>query len=143
MPIVLRPLEESATKYGQRAAAAAPDYEKGIKNPRRDQNAAALAAKPAYDSGVQDAISRDAFSRGLRKSSTAEWQTRASTLGMQRYPSGVQAGKGKWGTGFAPYAQVLTSLALPAKGPRGSAQNFEISRAVGTALAEKRKSGGS
>ena len=141
MPIVLRPLEESATKYAQRAAAAAPEYEKGIKNPRRDQNAAALAAKGSYEAGVQEGISRDAFSRGLRKSSTADWQARASSLGTQRFPSGVQAGKTKWATGFAPSAQVLTSLSLPQKGPRGSAANFEISRMVGTALAEKRKSG--
>ena len=141
MGITLRPLEDSATKFAARAAVALPDYTKGIANPRRDQAAQAAAAEPAYEAGVMDAIGRKSFGKGVRKAGTAKWQARAGTLGVQRFASGVLAAKADWQAGFAPYAQVLTSLPTTQRGPRGSAANFEISRAVGQALADKRRSG--
>lgn len=143
MAIQLRPLESIAAKFAARAQAAAPEYGAGIANPKVDQAAAAIAGADAYNQGVQEAISAGRFQSGVRKAGTAKWQERSKSLGVQRYPQGVAASKGDYATGFAPYAQVLASISLPARGPRGSGQNLERVRVVADALTAKRKSGGS
>ena len=143
MGITLRPIEQLADKFAKRAQAAAPEYTAGVSNPRKDQSAEAIAAAPAYIQGVQEAIARGGFEKGLRKAGTAKWQEKSKTLGAQRYPQGVAGAKGDWQTGFGPYASTLSALALPTKGSRGSSGNLERVRAVADALHNKRVSGGS
>ena len=141
MAIALKPMEQIADKYAKRAQAASPEYAAGVAAPRKDWAAATGAAESAYEQGVQEAIARDGFGKGVRKAGNAKWQHRSTTLGAQRYPTGVAAAKPDYLAGFAPYAQVLTSVSLPAKGPRGAAGNLERVRAVADALHAKRVSG--
>jgi len=134
MAITLRPLAELATKFAQRAAGAAPAYASGIKAPRRDWATEAKASEGAYNSGVQAAIAAGNFGKGVASAGTGKWQERASTVGSQRYPQGVSNAGGAWQSGFSPFADVLSRLALPARGNKGAAQNVERVRAVDTAF---------
>ncbi len=124
MAITLRPIEQLADKFAKRAQAASPEYLAGVSAPKKDQAAEAIAAAPAYNQGVQEAIARDGFAKGLRKAGTAKWQEKAKTLGAQRYSQGGAGAKADCQTGFAPYAGVLSSVSLPAKGARGAAGNL-------------------
>ncbi len=143
MGITLRPLEQLSDNFANRAQAASPEYAAGVANPKKDQAAEALAAAPAYVQGVQEAIARQGFEKGVRKAGTAKWQERAKGVGAQRYPQGVAASKADWQAGFAPYAATLGAVSLPTKGARGSSGNLERVRAVADALHNKRVSGGS
>ena len=143
MPITLRPIEQLAEKFVKRAQASSPEYAAGVAAPKKDQAAEAIAAAPAYNQGVQEAIARDGFAKGVRKAGTAKWQEKAKTVGAQRYPQGVAGAKADWQNGFAPYAGVLSAVSLPSKGARGAAGNLERVRAVADALHNKRVSGGS
>ena len=141
MAITLRPLEQLADKFAKRAQAASPEYAAGVAAPKKDQAAEAIAAAPAYNQGVQEAIARDGFAKGVRKAGTAKWQERSKGIGAQRYPQGVAGAKADWMSGFAPYAGVLSAVSLPQKGARGAAGNLERVRAVADALHNKRVSG--
>ena len=141
MAITLRPIEQLAEKFAKRAQAAAPEYAAGIASPKRDYATEALASDPAYQQGIQESIARGGFAKGVRKAGTAKWQRKAQGVGAQRYPAGVAGAKADWQEGFAPYASVITSVALPTKGARGSASNLERVRAVADALHNKRVTG--
>lgn len=128
----------SAAKWSQRASAAAPDYTKGVQNPKKDYATNAAMAEPAYDAGVQAAIGRKAFSNGVRKAGTQKWQAAATSKGAQRYPQGVALAQPAYQAGWGPYSDTMKSLTIPARGPKGAAQNYQIVQAIGDALHAKK-----
>ncbi len=140
MGIILKPLAEIAKKFVTRAQAASPDYEAGVKSPGKDWASETKAAEGSYQAGVQAAISRGAFGKGVAEAGTGKWQEKASTLGKQRYGPGVAQAGADFQKGFASMADVLSRISLPPRGAKGDPGNLERVRAVDTALhAEKVK----
>lgn len=134
----VKSIADSQQKFSTRAAAAAPDYGKGVANAGNKWIAGAAASEDAWASGTQEAITNKRFGAGVRKAGASKYQDRAAKLGPDRYRSGVNEGASEWGKNFAPHAQALSSLELPTKGMRGSEQNYNRSRAVGQALRAKK-----
>jgi hypothetical protein len=132
-------VRQNPEKYARNASNAAGDYLSGAQSPRRSQSAAAIAAEPNYEAGVQAAISRKAYSVGLRKAGDAAWQKGITEVGRARYQQGVANAKDDYAAGFAPYASVLGGLSLPPRGPKGT--NYQRVQAVGDALRAKKLSG--
>ena len=122
------------TKWASRAGAAGADYATGVNSTQKDWAALTAAAEANYGQGVQDAIGRKAFGKGVLKAGTAKWKTNAGNLGAARYPQGVAAGQAAYSDGFGPYAQKLSTLQLPPRGPKGSPQNINRVAAVAVAL---------
>lgn len=127
-------IDQIASKWNRRAAAATQDYESGVRNPRRPWQAATLDAKAAYEAGVQEAIANDQFSKGVSQSSDSEWLSRALKLGVQRYAPGIRESISKYASKFRIYRDALAALELPPRGPRNSAQNYQRSELVGQTL---------
>lgn len=140
--IQLKPLDTISNKWKTRASGAGADYAAGIAAPKVDWAGATAAGAEAYAQGVQEAIGQGRFQREVRKAGSAKWQSRASTLGAQRFPQGVNASQADYSSGVAPYLQVISQVSLPAKGPRGAPQNLERVRAVTDALHQRRIAGG-
>ena len=134
----VRPIAESQDKFAKRAAAAAPDYGKGVQNAGPKWLAGAQASEDAWAQGTQDAVANRRFGAGVRKAGAAKYQDRAAKLGPDRYRTGVAEGAGEWGKGFAPHAQAMQAIDLGTKGMRGSEQNYNRSRTVGQALRAKK-----
>lgn len=131
----VRPINEAQDKFSKRAAAASPDYAKGVQGAGNKWAAGAAASDEAWKSGTQDAITHNRFGAGVRKGGVAnKYQDRAQKLGPDRYRTGVTEGAKDWATGFAPHADTLRSLELGAPGMRGSDKNYDRSRQVGQAL---------
>ena len=120
MPIQVKDINSIAQKFVTRAGAAANDYKAGVMNPRTDQAQAAEAAQPTWAAAVQDAAARGAFAKGVARAGTAKWQSRASTIGVQRYPQGVQAAQAAYAQGEQPYLAAISSLNLPPRGVKGT-----------------------
>lgn len=112
----------AAQKYVTRAAAAAGDYKTGVASAGGDWETGAKNGEPNFEQGVQDAIVRKAYGKGVT-GSAAKYTANATTLGAARYPSGVQNGQQAYATGVQPFLDKLKSLQLPPKGPRRSPQN--------------------
>ena len=119
-------------KWVMRAGAAGGEYGTGVQNPRRSQSATAIAAKDVYAAGVQAAIGRGAYEKGLSKAGDAKWQKGVAEKGKARYGQGVTAGADAYRQGFGPYASVLGGLELGPRGPKG--QNYGRVQQVGEAL---------
>lgn len=134
----IKNLNDSAAKWARRAGSASGEYIEGIQNPRRDWEQATKAAEKNYETGVQAAISRKAFGKGVSDAGTQKWQQRSVELGGARYSSGVAASENEYEQGFAPFHQVLASLNLPPRGSKGSPENLRRVEAVAVALRNKK-----
>lgn len=114
------------------------DYTIGIKNPKRDWAQAATAAKESHKAAMVTAGQNDAYAKGVNKAGTARWQDRATRKGPTRYAEGVVVGAGDYGTGFAPYADVIKSTALTPRFPTGDIRNLDRVKVISQALRKKK-----
>lgn len=134
MGIQVKDLGKLAEKFARNAGNAQGDYKDGVAGAGGKWESETAAAEPSYVQGVQAAIGRNAYGKGVRRSGGAAYQAAASTKGVERYPTGVRMGKDNWQKGFQPVAAVLNGVNLPPKGPRRSPQNQARANAVATAL---------
>jgi hypothetical protein len=125
---------QSAEKFVQRASGASQDYADGAASTTKDQAAAAIAAKQAYQAGVAASIARGAFEKGLQKSGKAKWLKGVQEKGAARFASGVQAGKEAYAAESARYDNARNAAANLPRAERGSESNYNRSSAVGKAL---------
>jgi hypothetical protein len=137
MAIAVKDVAASATKFVQRAQAAAPAYQSGVQGAGSTWQANASAANDTYVAGVTAAANAGRYKSGVT-GKASKYEANASGKGAQRYPQGVAAAGTAWQAGFQPYATTLQGLNLPPRGPKGSPSNYTISQAVGTALHAKK-----
>ena len=130
----VRDTARSAEKFARMAAASAPDYEAGVRSPRRDWAQATAAAEGAFAQGVQLAVSKQRFSRGVTKAGTAKFQRGAIEKGVARFGSGAAAAQQDWAAGFEPYANALRSTQLPPRKARRDPSNLARVGAVVQAM---------
>lgn len=138
MPLKVKDIAVAMAKFVNRGSGAAQDYANGIKGAGATWQANAAAAEPNYDAGVQAAIARQAYSKGVTKAGGSKYENRASTVGAQRYPQGIRDAGPAWEAGFGPYQQTLASLTLPPKRPHGDPANYARVQFVGDALRKKK-----
>lgn len=136
MAIQMRDLGTLATKFATRAGAASGDYKSGVEGAGQAWEQGATSGESNYEQGVQAAIGRKAFGKGIRSAGQAKYVKNAATLGPQRYTQGVGNAKDAWAQGFAPAAQVIAGLNLPPKGPKRSPQNMQRAAMVAMELAK-------
>jgi len=130
----IRSISDLAEKYKRVTPGRRADYEAGITKPKADWASNAAAAEGAYESGVQDAISRKAFGKGVTDKGTAGWQSDTKQKGPERWATGIGYGSPKYQQNFAPYADVISRTALPPKYGKGDPRNFERVTAIANAL---------
>lgn len=133
MPAI-RDVAAIAKKWARVTPARADDYRLGVENPKKDYKTATMAAEPAYEAGVQQAIARKAFGKGVAKAGTEKWKKGAVEKGTARFGPGVAVAEPEYMKGFEPYQKVIASLLLPPRRPKGDPANIERVRAIATAL---------
>lgn len=121
-------------KWTRKASAASQDYSQGIANPRTPWAAAATAAEANQAAGVQAAIQRKAYTKGIARAGDSKWSRKSQEVGPSRFSQGVQAGGQDYAAGVAPYLQVIESTPLPPKGPKGDPRNLQRVSAIANAL---------
>jgi hypothetical protein len=141
MAIAVKDASTAAKKFAARGAAAGPDYAAGVRGSGQRWQANAKAGKDNYAAGVQAAISRDAFSKGIDDAGGAHYEDRASGVGAQRFPQGIQSAQGAWEQNTAPYLQTLASLTLSPRAPKGDPRNMQRANDVAAALRRKKIGG--
>jgi hypothetical protein len=134
MAINIKPLATIVQKYVQRASAAGQAYIDGVNNPKQDWQQATAASALTWAAGVQAAITDGRFTSGVNLAGDAKWSQRSTTVGAQRYPGGITAGQGNYQAKIQPFLQLLSTLNLPARAPKGDPGNLQRVAAVDTAL---------
>src|SRR5258708_3721823 len=125
MAIAVKDAAASAKKFVSRAQAAGPDYTAGVTNAGPKWAAHTKASADAWQAGVQQAAAQNRFANGVNSASTSKFQTRASTVGAQRFPQGVAGSADAWATSTQPFLNTIAALTLPPRQPKGSAANYQ------------------
>ena len=127
-----------AQKWVDRSAVSGPAYADGIENPRADWATQAKAAEKNYEAGVQAAIQRKGYGKGIARAGTAAWQKGAREKGTVRWAQGIATAQDAYTKGFDPYRQVIASLTLPPRGAKGDPANINRVSVVAKALHDKK-----
>ena len=121
-------------KWVRASGVAQPEYEAGINNPRSDWAAATAAAENNYTKGVQAAIQRGAFGKGVKATGSAAWKENALKKGGPRFAEGVRLSQDAYQRGFQPFADVIARTPLPARLPKGDPANINRVAVMAKAL---------
>jgi len=130
----IKSVDVIAKKYASRGGSAGADYTDGVNSTTTDWAQATSNAADTYATGVQAAIGRGAFAKGVQMAGTEKWKRKASGVGGQRFASGVQAAAPDYAKGIAPYLEVLKNLSLPKRLPKGDPGNNARSMAARASL---------
>lgn len=137
----IKPLSAIGEKWTTVTPQRAPDYEKGVRSPRRSWSQATAGAADSYSQGVSAAISEGRFEKGVQAAGDSAWQQGAISKGVSRWPQGVRVSGAKYQQGFAPYHSVISGTTLTPRGPKGDPRNYDRVSQIGTAL-HNAKTGG-
>ena len=140
MPAI-KSMDVIGSKWTVRTQAAAPDYKRGVEATKKDWAANTSAAVDSYNSGIAAAQSARRWETGVQSAGTPKWRANTLAKGPERFAQGVRLSVDNYVKGFRPYADVIASTSLPARGARGSPQNYDRSRIMGETLHQARVGG--
>lgn len=138
MAIPVKDVATAAAKFVKNGAAAGEDYANGVRGAGQRWQQGAAAGEGNYAAGVQEAIGRKAFSKGVNDAGGAHYEDRAVNVGAQRFPQGIRSAQQAWADGTAPFIQAIASANLPPRGPKGDPRNQQRSQMMAEIL-RKRK----
>lgn len=133
MPAI-KSIDHIAEKYARVTPGRTPDYETGVRNPRRDWLTATIEQMEAWVAGIQEAIANGSWARGLEKAGTEKWKRKTLEKGPARWGQGVRMAQPDFHAGFKPYRDEIERIELPPRGPKGDPRNLERVRIIAEAL---------
>jgi len=128
-------------KYVSATQASLAEYEAGVQNPKKDWADETKKAEKNYEAGVQAAIQRKSFSKGVEASGTANWKAKTLAKGPGRWAQGVALSEDDYAKGFAKYHTIIANLTLPPRGPKGDPKNIQRVAVIADALHKAKISG--
>jgi len=129
-----RGVEHATEKWARKVGVAGPDYEAGIRDPKKDWKSETAAAEARYEEGVRGAISDKRFGKGVARAGTEKWSRKTEAVGIGRWPEGVAAAKDDYNTGMAAVISAIEGVTLPPRYPAGDPRNYERVKAIGQAV---------
>jgi len=138
MALRVRDAASAAERFKTKASAAAGDYANGVKGAGSNWESGAAAGEQNFAQGVQDAVARGAFGKGVRASGASYYEQRAATIGASRYSPGVAAGAANYAEGVTPYLDTIRNLNLSPRRPKGDPSNIQRVAEVANALRQRK-----
>lgn len=136
----IKALDKIAAKWSGVTPSRQNEYADGVNNPRTDWAQATAAANARYKTGVQAAITKDSFIKGVNAAGTSKWKTAASSKGPGRWAEGVANGTDAYSKGFAPYRETIANTKLPDRLEKGNPGNINRVTVISKALFDKKQS---
>ena len=137
MPLI-RPVSDIARKWANVTPGRSEEYRRGVETPLRDWEKETAEASESYKQGITASLGRNSFAKGVKKAGTAKWKRKVTQVGVSRWPQGVSVAQPDYEAGFAPYAEAISKVVLPPKGPKGDPRNLERVSAMAKALHAKK-----
>lgn len=133
MPRV-KPASAIAEKWARVTPARQEDYAAGVRDPNVNWQAPTVAAAPAYEQGVQEAMTAGRFQRGVQQTGDQRWREKVTTKGEARWAPGVRAATPDMQAAIEPFVQAIERTNLPPRAPRGDPRNMERAAQMAAAL---------
>ncbi len=139
--IKVKPLEGSATKWGENASRAAAEFATNAEAAAEDWAKNTAAAAGNYHQAVTAAGIQERFRRGVVKAGAAKFARKIRDVAQNRFASGVTAALSDYKAGVEPYLTLIAGLTLDARKPRGDPANIRRVEQITKALNAKRIAG--
>jgi len=140
---MVKPTVPTAAAAAQTWATITPtrsaQYVAGVKAPKTDWANATAAAAPNYKAAISAANIQQKFAGGVKQAGTSKWQTKAATLGGDRFGPGVQAAQSDYQAGEDPYLATIAGVDMSDRQPRGNPANIQRVAQIDAALTAKRQ----
>ena len=136
--VATKPLDQVVAKWKRKVAGASEDYRDGVMNPKADWATETGKAEGRYKTGVTQAANEGRFGKGVARAGTEKWNEGAMEKGISRWPEGVAMAEDEYRSGMGDVLNTISSVTLPAKGPKGDPRNYERVKAIGDALHKKK-----
>lgn len=121
-------------KYTRGVAGAGADYAAGVSNPSRPWSQATQQGAARWRAGIQQAIAEKRFERGVAQAGDAKWQSKAATVGAQRYQAAAQDA----GQAYAQVAGKIMSAGAAAQSAVANMPNETIEQRIARSAAAQR-----
>jgi len=121
----IKPLDKIASKWSTVTPSRTDQYIDGVQNPRGSWQAGTIGAQGNYEKGITASIANKSFAKGVQKAGDATWQRKTLEKGPSRWAQGVSVSTNDYQQGFSKYHSALSSLVLPARGPKGDVGNIQ------------------
>lgn len=131
-------MDKISAKWARAASTATPEYLEGVQNPRKDWSTETQKSAPAYKAGITKSLQNDSFKKGVARAGTSKWQTNALSKGVDRWAAGIAGSQPAYEEGFAPYAQIISRIQLPPRGPKGDPNNIQRVAIIAKALNDEK-----
>lgn len=139
----IREISEIAGKWARVTPGRVADYEAGIRAPRADWAQQTLAAVPAWEAGIQQAVAQKSFGKGVSRAGTSKWQENSLSKGTARWGPGVTLGEAAYAAGFGPFRDAIARVTLPPRRARRDPSNLLRVAAIVQALVKVKEAQGS
>lgn len=116
-------------------------YEDGVRNPSEDWEKQTKDAEPNYEKGIQAAIARKAFGKGVVKCGTSRQQSKTIVKGIPRWVEGISGAEADMASAMGPVVAVIEATTLPPRYPTGDERNYERVKSIGKALRKAKEEG--
>jgi len=130
----IRSIDTIGKKFATVTPTRSEDYRQGVTNPRKSWANATASSEAAYEAGVQQAITKKRFGKGVKNAGDAAWQQGAIDKGTTRWGPGVALAQDKYMKGFAPYRDAIERVTLPPRYNKRDPRNLERVKAIDNAL---------
>ena len=137
MPKV-RSASDIAEKWGRVTPARTEDYEKGVRQPKKDWAERTKESEGIYKEAVVRAANEGRYGKGVDKAGTEKWQRKTIDKGVDRWGPGVSLAEKDFESGFAPYRDVIERTDIGPRYPKGDPRNIQRVAKLATALHEKK-----
>ena len=127
-------VERTTSKWIGRARVAGPDYAAGIAAPKKPWAASAAGAANSFFSAVSSPEVKSLFVRGIRRAGDERWSRMATEKGVGRFAPGVELSEPYFRSQMTDVITQIEAVVLKPRGPRGSAQNYDLVKQVGDKL---------
>ena len=117
------------------------DFEKGVLESPKDWEKNTIGAETNYEQGVQKAITRKAFGRGVKKCGSARQKSKTIIKGKPRWIEGVGLAEEDMTKAMESVVAVARSIVLPPRYPARDPRNIERVRVIAKALGDAKEQG--
>lgn len=125
--------QQVAEKYQRRMAAAGPDYEAGVRNPSRPWEQATAEGAARWAAGVNEAISRGSFAKGV-VGKGEKWTRKVTSVGVQRYQGAAQSAAQEYGAVADKIMNIANASSQRARSMPGTTLEERLNKARENAL---------
>lgn len=138
MPIKIKPVEASTTKWSENAGRSAVEFAERAMAAADDWAKNTQGAADNFHQAITAPGIKERFRRGVARAGASKFARKIDAVARDRFAPGVAAATADYHAGVEPFFSTIAALTLSPRKPRGDPANYRRVEEIGKALNAKR-----